>query len=88
MTGRADIVRRPSSLAQRLRIRQLQVVVAIALGLDRGPMSGFLHDVLDREFFAGTPVKSNFLINIGYGDPARLRPRAGRFAFDEVCRIV
>ncbi len=64
------------------------IVAARALGLDCGPMSGFLHDVVDREFFAGTAVRSNFLINIGYGDPKGLRPRADRFAFDEVCRIV
>jgi 3-hydroxypropanoate dehydrogenase len=63
------------------------IMAARALGLDCGPMSGFLHDVVDEVFFAGTPVKSNFLINIGYGDRETLRPRADRFAFDEVCRI-
>jgi 3-hydroxypropanoate dehydrogenase len=51
-------------------------------------MSGFLHDVVDNEFFAGTSVKSNFLMNIGYGDPAGVRPRGYRFEFDEVCKIV
>jgi 3-hydroxypropanoate dehydrogenase len=63
------------------------IIAARALGLDCGPMSGFLHDVVDQEFFAGTAVKSNFLINIGYGDRSKLRPRADRFAFDEVCQI-
>ena len=64
------------------------ILTARALGLDCGPMSGFLHDVVDQEFFAGTAVKSNFRINIGYGDRGRLRPRADRFGFDEVCQIV
>ena len=64
------------------------IIAARALGLDCGPMSGFLHDVVDETFFAGTAVKSNFLINIGYGDREKLRPRGERFAFDEICRIV
>ncbi len=63
------------------------IIAARALGLDCGPMSGFLHDVVDQEFFAGTAVKSNFLINIGYGDRSKLRPRGDRFAFNEVCQI-
>jgi 3-hydroxypropanoate dehydrogenase len=64
------------------------IVALRALGLDCGPMSGFNNAKLDAEFFAGTEVKSNFLINIGYGDPSTLRPREDRFAFDEACRIV
>ena len=51
-------------------------------------MSGFNNAKVDELFFAGTPVKSNFLINVGYGNPAVIRPREERFAFDEVCRIV
>jgi hypothetical protein len=43
---------------------------------------------VDIEFFAGTAVKSNFLINIGYGDPAKLFPRSPRLSFDEIARIV
>lgn len=59
-----------------------------ALGLDCGPMSGFDHARVDAAFFAGTQIRSNFLVNIGYGNPAVLRPRDQRFAFDEACRIV
>lgn len=58
-----------------------------SLGLDCGPMSGFDAAKVDAAFFAGTPVKSNFLINIGYGDPAALHPRNPRLDFDEACRI-
>jgi 3-hydroxypropanoate dehydrogenase len=59
-----------------------------AVGLDCGPMSGFDKAMVDAEFFAGAKVKSNFLINIGYGDPSKLYPRGPRFAFDEVAKIL
>jgi len=58
-----------------------------AVGLDCGPMSGFDQAKVDAEFFPGGVVKSNFLINIGYGDPATLHPRGPRLDFDEACRI-
>ena len=64
------------------------IIAARALGLDCGPMSGFNNAKVDELFFAGTSIKSNFLINVGYGNPAVIRPREERFAFDEVCRIV
>lgn len=64
------------------------IMTARALGLDCGPMSGFDNAGVDGEFFAGTPLKSNFLCNLGYGDRTGLRPRAPRFAFDEMASIV
>jgi 3-hydroxypropanoate dehydrogenase len=64
------------------------IVALRSLGLDCGPMSGFNNTAVDQAFFAGTQVKSNFLINIGYGNPAVIRPREERFSFDEACRIV
>ena len=64
------------------------IMAARALGLDCGPMSGFNNAGVDQEFFAGTAIKSNFLCNLGYGDEASLRPRAGRLDFDEACRIL
>ena len=63
------------------------VIAARALGLDCGPMSGFDNAKVDAEFFAGTTVRSNFLCNLGYGDPSKLHPRAPRLTFDEACRI-
>ena len=62
------------------------MLAARSLGLDCGPMSGFNNQKVDEAFFAGK-VKSNFLCNLGYGDPARLHPRAPRLAFEEACRI-
>ena len=64
------------------------ILAARALGLDCGPMSGFNNEGVDREFFAGTKVKSNFLCNLGYGDPSKLHERAPRLSFDEACTIV
>jgi 3-hydroxypropanoate dehydrogenase len=64
------------------------IIAARAIGLDAGPMSGFDNVRVDAEFFAGTPWKSNFLCNLGYGDPAKVRERLPRFAFETVCRIL
>jgi 3-hydroxypropanoate dehydrogenase len=64
------------------------ILAARALGLDCGPMSGFDNAGVDAAFFAGTAIKSNFLINIGYGDASRdLFPRSPRLSFDEACTI-
>lgn len=64
------------------------IIAARALGLDCGPMSGFDNEAVDREFFAGTTVNSNFICNIGYGTDENLHPRGPRLAFDEACEIV
>jgi 3-hydroxypropanoate dehydrogenase len=78
------------------------LLAARALGLDCGPMSGFDNSRLDEDFFgAGRPcegcdqeffpaghVRSNFLINLGYGDHSRLHPREPRLDFLEACSIV
>ena len=61
---------------------------ARALGLDCGPMSGFDQAKVDAEFFAGTTIKSNFLINLGYGDAAGLFPRSPRLSFADACQVL
>jgi 3-hydroxypropanoate dehydrogenase len=63
------------------------MVAARALGLDCGPMGGFDAAAVDAEFFPEGRIKSNFLCNLGYGDPAKLHPRAPRLAFDAACRF-
>lgn len=63
------------------------MLAARALGLDVGPMSGFDHAGVDAAFFPGTTVRSNFLCNLGYGDPKGLFPRSPRFTFAEMARI-
>lgn len=64
------------------------IVAARALGLDCGPMSGFDNAMVDQLFFSGTAVKSNFLCNLGYGDPSGVHPRNPRLEFNEACSIV
>ena len=64
------------------------IMAARALGLDCGPMSGFDNAGVDGAFFGGTTYKSNFLLNLGYGDAAKLMPRSPRLSFDETARIV
>jgi 3-hydroxypropanoate dehydrogenase len=63
------------------------ILAARSLGLGAGPMSGFDNAKVDAAFFAGTSVKSNFLVNLGYGDSAGLFPRSPRLSFDEAARI-
>ena len=63
------------------------MLAARSLGLDCGPMSGFDNAKVDAAFFAGTQWKSNFLVNLGKGDPGSVFPRSPRLPFEEACRI-
>ena len=79
------------------------MLAARSIGLDCGPMSGFDNAAVDREFFptpapwsgatdggfiAADALQSNFLCNLGYGDPAKLFPRGPRLEFGEVCQLL
>jgi 3-hydroxypropanoate dehydrogenase len=64
------------------------ILAARALGLDCGPMSGFNNALVDATFFAGTSIRSNFLVNLGYGDADKLFPRSPRLSFDEAASIL
>jgi len=64
------------------------MIAARAFGLDCGPMSGFDNAKVDAAFFGGTKWRSNFVCNLGYGDPAKLYPRSPRLSFDEACRVL
>ncbi|MHB8284082.1 MAG: malonic semialdehyde reductase [Caulobacteraceae bacterium] len=63
------------------------ILAARALGLDVGPMSGFLHDGIDNEFFAGTQIKSNMIINLGHGTDKSF-DRLPRLSFEDACQIL
>ncbi|AMG89395.1 malonic semialdehyde reductase [Bordetella parapertussis] len=64
------------------------IVAARMLGLDAGPMSGFDAAKVDAEFFPDGRCKANFLVNLGYGDPAGNYPRGPRLAFDTAAQIL
>jgi 3-hydroxypropanoate dehydrogenase len=64
------------------------ILACRAVGLDAWPMSGFDNDAVDREFFAGSTIRSNILVGIGVGDAARQRPRDPRLSFDEACKVL
>jgi 3-hydroxypropanoate dehydrogenase len=64
------------------------IIAARALGLDAGPMSGFDNVKVDKEFFSGGKVKSNFMVNLGYGDHAKVHPRNPRLTFAEAAQIL
>jgi 3-hydroxypropanoate dehydrogenase len=64
------------------------ILAARSLGLDTGAMSGFDKAKVDEAFFAGTNWTSNFLVNLGHGDPTGVFARSPRLSFDEACRIV
>lgn len=64
------------------------ILAARAVGLDCGPMSGFDNEKVDQEFFSDGRFKSNFLCNLGRGDPDKTFPRSPRFDFEEVCKIL
>jgi 3-hydroxypropanoate dehydrogenase len=63
------------------------ILAARAVGLDCGPMSGFDNGKVDAEFFPDGRWKSNFLLNLGYADGSKVKPRNPRLEFAEACRI-
>jgi len=64
------------------------MIAARAVGLDVGGMSGFDNAKVDAEFFADGRVKSNFLCNVGHGDPAKVLQKLPRLDWDEACTLL
>ena len=63
------------------------IIAARSLGLDVGAMSGFDNAKVDEAFFPDGRFKSNFLCNIGYGDPSKLFNRSPRLSFEDACTL-
>lgn len=61
------------------------MIAARSLGLDVGAMSGFDNAKVDAAFFADNGWRSNFLVNIGHGDPEGLFNRSPRLPFEDAC---
>jgi len=84
-----DPVRAARAAFQNGTLQVAYLIVALrAVGLDTGPMTGFDNAKVDAEFFPEGHVKSNVLINIGYGDAEKLFPRSPRFSFDQMAKII
>jgi 3-hydroxypropanoate dehydrogenase len=64
------------------------MLAARAVGLDVGGMSGFDNAKVDAEFFPDGRVKSNFLCNLGHGDPAKALLRLPRLDFEEAFTLL
>ena len=64
------------------------MLAARAVGLDVGGMSGFDNAKVDAEFFIDGRVKSNFLCNLGHGDPGKVLPKLPRLDFEEACTVL
>lgn len=64
------------------------IIAARMLGLDCEPMSGFDNNAVNAEFFPEGRYKSNFLINLGYGDSAGNYPRGSRLTFEQAASII
>jgi 3-hydroxypropanoate dehydrogenase len=90
----ADLLSKNTALADvtALRNSSLQgaylILAARTLGLTAGPMSGFNAEAINKEFFADSSWRANFLVNLGYGDGTAAKPRAARVPFDHAVRIV
>ena len=84
-----DRVKAARSAFQNGTLQVAYLLIALrAVGLDTGPMTGFDNAKVDAEFFPDGHVKSNVLINIGYGDAEKLFPRNPRFSFDQMAKIL
>jgi 3-hydroxypropanoate dehydrogenase len=92
--GMARVFARDPRLAEETAFRNstLQgaylIMAARALGLDCGPLSGFDNAKVDAEFLSEGRLRSNFLCNLGHGDPSGLHARLPRLDFDEACRVL
>jgi len=64
------------------------MMAARAIGLEVGGMSGFDHAKVDAEFFPDGRVKSNFLCNLGHGDPSKVLVKLPRLDFEEACELL
>lgn len=87
--GDANLAKRQTFAFRNGTLSGAYLIMAIrAVGLGAGPMSGFDNAAVDREFFPDGTIKSNFLCNIGVGDPSKVMARLPRLSFDEACKIL
>ncbi len=64
------------------------ILAVRAVGLAAGPMAGFDAAGIDAEFYAGTPLKSIVVVNMGKPGPDAWFPRLPRLEQDEVITVL
>jgi 3-hydroxypropanoate dehydrogenase len=85
----ADMVEREKGALRNSSLQGAYLLMAArALGWDTGPMSGFDNAAVDADFFAGTNIKSNFVMSIGRGTQERLFGRLPRLDFAEANTVL
>jgi 3-hydroxypropanoate dehydrogenase len=85
--GNPELAARSAAQSGTLQVGYF-ILALRALGLDAGPMGGFDAAKVEAEFFPGGKVKANVVINVGYGDDAKLFPRSPRLSFDQMAKIL
>ena len=85
--GNPELAARSAAQSGTLQVGYF-ILALRALGLDAGPMGGFDAAKVEAEFFPGGTIKANVVINVGYGDDAKLFPRSPRLLFDQMAKIL
>jgi 3-hydroxypropanoate dehydrogenase len=85
--GNPELAARSAAQSGTLQVGYF-ILALRALGLDAGPMGGFDAAKVEAEFFPEGKIKANVIINIGYGDDAKLFPRNPRLTFDQMAQIL
>ncbi|MHA6524733.1 malonic semialdehyde reductase [Tessaracoccus sp. G1721] len=63
------------------------ILAVRAAGLDAGPMGGVDLAGIDREFFAGSSMRTIMVVNIGHAAEDGIYPRNPRLAFDQAVAL-
>jgi 3-hydroxypropanoate dehydrogenase len=85
--GNPELAARSAAQSGTLQVGYF-ILALRALGLDAGPMGGFDAAKVEAEFFPERTIKANVVINIGFGDDAKLFPRSPRLSFDQMAKIL
>lgn len=64
------------------------ILAVRAVGLDAGPMGGFDKAGVDAEFFAGTPLRSILVVNIGTVAEGGNFPRKPHIGWDDAVTVL
>jgi len=86
-SGNPELAARSAAQSGTLQVGYF-ILALRAVGLDAGPMGGFDAAKVEAEFFPEGTIKANVIVNIGYGDDAKLFPRSPRLSFDQMAKFL